>query len=301
VSDAETSELERVDVCAAIVSYRNASEVLESLAAARPQVDRVLIVDNGSGDSVTKRFEEVQQKGQCDFICNEENLGIAAALNQALEWAGRRKYSWLLTLDQDCLLPEGFVDKMVAALSGLKQGKARVAVIGPISGTDVKPVLPLDHPQATEVATLMTGGSLVNVAVACSLGGFDAPLFVDYVDHEFCFRCRRNGYVVLRVNDLFLEHTPGKPTSHRLPWKRVQVSNHEPLRYYYITRNGIIIWRRYWSSNTRWVVRDMWNAFKGWILILLFERTPGKTTQMMLRGLHDALRGLSGRYAGRQP
>jgi len=298
VSNSEIAELVHSSICAVVVSYCNVNEVLECLRRVRSQIDRVLVVDNGSGHDAVGELEQAQVEMNFDLVANQENRGIAAALNQGLEWARVHEYAWLLTLDQDCFLPEGFVDKLVSNVQRIGQEREQVAVIGPVSGTDTRCSLPSDQ-SITPVPMLMTGGSLLNVRVALTLNGCDESFFIDYVDYEYCFRCRRNGYAVLRVNDLSLTHEAGTPTVHKVFWKEVRSSNHTALRCYYISRNRFVVQKQYFKSDTVWAIGDAYRAIGEWAKILLFERDPREKTRMMLRGFLDGFHGVSGPYVER--
>ncbi len=69
-----------------------------------------IIVDNASTDAtrgLLKRFEN-----RARVIYNENNLGFAAGMNQAIKEAGG---AWLLSLNPDVLLSPDFISKLVAA------------------------------------------------------------------------------------------------------------------------------------------------------------------------------------------
>ena len=70
----------------------------ENVGAIFCQVDKVVFIENGS-----KKIDYIDNI-DCEngiFIYNKENLGIAHALNQILDYAASNNYEWALTLDQD--------------------------------------------------------------------------------------------------------------------------------------------------------------------------------------------------------
>ncbi len=69
----------------------------------------VIVIDNASADGtcdILERFE-----GRCCVIYNEDNLGFAAAQNQAIRIA---RGEWVLTLNPDVLLLSDFVASLMA-------------------------------------------------------------------------------------------------------------------------------------------------------------------------------------------
>jgi rhamnosyltransferase len=145
------------------------------------------------------------------------------------------------------------------------------------------------------VKTCMNAGSIVRVVAWAAVGGYDEAFFVDYVDHEFCFRCRQHGWGVVQVSSAIMIHSPGEPQRHRLLWKHPVVSNHTALRRYYITRNQILFWRKYLRFDTTWVLRDVWRAFKVVVLTGLFESNRREKLAAIVYGVIDGLRGFGGK------
>ena len=86
---------------AGIVLYNPDTERLkENIEAILPQVDQIIVVDNGSSN-VDEICELLNKYEQIKFIWNEENYGIAKALNQLLYFAYKNDVEWILTIDQD--------------------------------------------------------------------------------------------------------------------------------------------------------------------------------------------------------
>jgi GT2 family glycosyltransferase len=85
---------------------------------------RLCIVDNGSTDGTVEWLNELQPEGACvgfSFKLNEENRGIAIGRNQALVLANKFGDSWLATLDNDVLLPDGWLSQSISVLKNNPQ------------------------------------------------------------------------------------------------------------------------------------------------------------------------------------
>lgn len=52
----------------------------------------------------------------------------------------------------------------------------------------------------------ITSGSFVNLSVWKQIGKYDEFLFVGLVDNEYCKRVILNGYKILRLNEMLMDH-----------------------------------------------------------------------------------------------
>src|SRR4051812_30967833 len=118
----------RPHVLAVVVTYNPGEELGTHLAALRSQVPDVLVVDNASANIETVR--EVVARTGCTLLANDENRGIAAALNQGARVALDRGAAWLATFDQDSLLPAGSIERLLACHRA-QPGADRYAIITP--------------------------------------------------------------------------------------------------------------------------------------------------------------------------
>ena len=250
-------------VCAGIVLYNPDVERLKrNINAIKPQVDLLVFVDNASGN-----VDEVENSFLGDryvWIKNEENLGISGALNQLIEYADNNGYEWILTLDQDSICGENFVEKLLA----VAVEDSKTAMVGPLiidrgiadRGTfdaGLSSENPL--PDSEDVKLIITSGALTNVEAVLDVGGFNNWLFIDEVDREICLRLLRKGYRLVRVNTIELNHEYGlKTVTRRVLWKKTVYRNYTPFRVYYQNRNLVYMMRKYGREYTprlvyRWV------------------------------------------------
>jgi len=89
------------------------------------QVETVLLIDNGSNNVLD--LKKLIHLLNCKIIINSQNLGIASALSQGLEYAKNNNFKYLLTLDQDSISTDGMVKEL---LKGFNMNK-NVAIVGP--------------------------------------------------------------------------------------------------------------------------------------------------------------------------
>lgn len=105
------SQLEFVSVT--LVTYNSGrfiKKCLESVLAQKYSDLELIVVDNASTDGTVDILEQFE--GRCRIVFNEENVGFAAAQNQAIAMS---RGEWVLTLNPDVLLMPGFIQQLVEA------------------------------------------------------------------------------------------------------------------------------------------------------------------------------------------
>lgn len=296
---------DKVSICAVIVTYHPAAELIENVAALLDQVDEVVIVDNGSGAESSGLMEKVCEYSKVSVIYNRENLGIAAALNIGVRFAVAAGYQWLAAFDQDSKVTPGMVMTMlqgydtypekekVASLSPRYQNQSTGQVATSRSKYSSGDALPY-----TEVLVAMTSGNLIKTSIFDVVGYFNEPLFIDHVDSEFCLRCASWGYKILEVNDAILLHRTGAPVQHRFLGKLRSTSNHSILRRYYMARNGIYVYKKFAFTYPLWVANDAYRFLKAMIMLVLFEADKRQKLAAIIRGVMHGLSGRMGKFGG---
>lgn len=93
-----------VKIAAAIVAYNpDEKRFKECLKSVNRQVDHLYIFNNGNDIKPLI-------PSNATYIYEGKNCGISYALNVISSKAEEDGYNWLLTMDQDSLLPEGMID-----------------------------------------------------------------------------------------------------------------------------------------------------------------------------------------------
>src|SRR5208282_4209492 len=100
-------------VSVTIVTYNSGRFIkrcLESVLEQKYPNMEVVIVDNASTDGTVDILEQFADL--CQIHYNDENIGFAAAQNQAI---GLTNGEWVLTLNPDVLLLKNFIQALVDA------------------------------------------------------------------------------------------------------------------------------------------------------------------------------------------
>ena len=247
------------DILVAIPSYRPSDQVMGLVDALLSEGLRVVIVDDGSGPVSTSLLDTLQHAG-ATVIRHPTNLGIACALNTALEEAYAQNRAWLYTLDQDSFPETEFLSKALSFVEHSVPG-IRTGVLTPAANNAARiagrVVGDVHHPYDP-----IQSGSLVSVTAAREVGAFRDEFFIDAVDSELTARMRRAGYAVLSVPGTDMRHSLGHRVdasvaglSIRRNGAPMTVNQHAPFRVYYMTRNSIVLSSEYVRTNPLWVSR----------------------------------------------
>lgn len=290
------------NIIAVIVTYHpDVTQLLRLIEMAAGQVNQVLVIDNATPGFTSSAFPLSKVHVQV----NNQNLGVAAAYNQGIEFARNLGASHILLFDQDSCPSLTMVEELVAAWNQREQQGFRIAAAGP-NYTDAKgryqsPFVkiqgfklvrvPCEQGEIVEVDHLISSGCLISMEALKEVGAFEEQLFIDYVDTEWCLRARHHGYALLGVGSADMEHDLGE--SYLTVFNR-RIPSHSPLRHYYLIRNGCWLISRPWVS-WRWRVIDVVRLFKIFIVFSLFSVDRYQHFRMMLKGLFHAVRAKMGK------
>src|ERR687886_158043 len=100
-------------VSVTIVTYNSGRFIkrcLESVLAQKYSRKEIIVIDNASTDGTVDILEQFEDR--CTIIYNDENIGFAAAQNQAIRVS---RGDWVLTLNPDVLLLPNFIQALVEA------------------------------------------------------------------------------------------------------------------------------------------------------------------------------------------
>lgn len=239
------------NVAAGIVLFNpdDESRFLNSISSVLQQFSRVYLFDNS-----TKEIELPELPDTVVYITEHANKGIAYALNRMMECAENDGFQWMVTMDQDSVIP----DQMESTFEQHLNDKD-VAIICPqVIDTRRAYMEVKTSPVEEYVPECITSGSCTSIKAWKAVGGFDEWLFIDLVDNEFCKRIVLSGYKILQLNRLVMNQEFGKitpknrviqsfwvylskklhnPNIGKLSYKKAV----SPMRVYYTNRNIIYV------------------------------------------------------------
>lgn len=288
---------------AAVVSLFNPDDgVLANAKALLSQVDTVVVVDDGSPEDPSQVLARLAAMG-CVVERLGSNSGIAAALNAGITAALRTAHNpdFILTMDQDSLLDDGYVDSLVTAAAAAETAGVPVGMVGPGS------VLGLPVRRNGTMKGIPLGGEpiqsglLVPVSVLQRHGLFQDNLFIDGVDSEFYLRCSALGLRTVIAPDAALRHSLGSTSVANVFGKEVSIGGRDirvrtaaVWRYYYLFRNRILLARQYGRKFPIWTLKGFLADFRHLAIVTLLAPGRGARLANVLSGIVDGVRGVSG-------
>jgi rhamnosyltransferase len=251
-------------VAGAVILYNPDDVVIQNIESYIGNLQKLYVIDNSDLYNI-KVIDFCNSNSNIVYINNQSNLGVAKALNLAADLAIKNGHDWLLTMDQDSSLKPGFFKIAKSPLAKTEN----VIIAASYNNVAFRPQRS-SFPGFTEVSTVITSGNLLNLAIWKKLGGFCDKLFIDEVDNEFCIRAVRGNYKIQLTNDIYLKHNLGVSytKTNILTKSAMKFTMHSPLRLYYMTRNNLFLWKRYWFTDPGLVYNRIKNLVK-----LIFEIT----------------------------
>lgn len=273
---------------AVVLAFRPTQSVITNVEKLAAQADATYVVNNSADDRETDAvLGPLRELDSVSVLDQPGNVGVAAGFNVGMRRALEDGYDYVWIFDQDSTVAEGMLDALLGAFD---QQDEPVGIAGPALRAEETGHL-YDGELAAgmrDQATLISSGALFSRAALDSIGLHDERLFIDYVDHDISLRARRSGFRLVKVYDTVLDHRFGASVESRFLGRRVYLSNYSPMRHYYMTRNRVIMIRRYGFG--RWFWEDAAYVTKAWIKVLLCERDRAPKVRAALRGLVAGLR-----------
>ena len=248
-----------MNLCAVAVWYNPDATFVENIRSYASRVGRVYVIDNSAQNNAAL-LSDVEN---AVYVPNGENRGIAVALNQGCERALADGFDWVMTMDQDShweskmldeylrLCEEYADERTVSFASGtrseIKPNPAVLQRIWTVLRTNSTLRCILGKKSLAELETseksvdvefvdkIITSGNILSLSAWQTVGKFLESLFIDEVDHEFCFRLREHGYEIVKFPSIKMEHRLGEQP--KKGYFFPLVSYHSGVRLFYIYRN----------------------------------------------------------------
>jgi GT2 family glycosyltransferase len=267
------------------------------------QFDEVIAFDNvGDNESLFDGMDNVV------YITENANKGIAYGLNRIMEQAKKMQYEWVVTLDQDTVIPEDMATRFSSFVH-----LENVAIISPQVIDKRRKYMQLNECQedVIDIDFCSTTASCTNIGVWNKLGGFDELLFIDFVDNDYCKRAKLAGYRILQIPSLVIDQQFGNITL-KSPWKVkfylwlskvtknknvAKLSYHKevsPVRIYYVHRNLIYLNKKFKESGGIGYSNFFCKSFAGFLLYFTLPsivrgKKKIKILKAVVKGLTDGI------------
>lgn len=287
-------------IAAIVVTYNPDEGLNKSTKSLIKQVDSIIMVDNGSNDEGKEIINKIKNKygEKIEVIFNEENLGIATALNKGVKYALNNDYKWILTMDQDSCAEENMVKIMLETYYAIDENE-RKDILSLFPTFIDRGIESLDknneNVKYEYVDAEITSGNLLKAEIFEKAGFFDDSLFIDMVDTDYCMRLNELGIKMIRISGAILNHSIGNSKEVKKLFGTFNTSNHSATRRYYMTRNRFYTWNKYKNLNSFTLNRDKKLFKKEFVKIILGEDDKLNKVKMVLKGYKDYKNGVRGK------
>lgn len=280
-------EIKKKDIAGTVVLYNSSIETVNNIKTYINQIEKLYVVDNSTHPNdeliaTLKLFYNVQ------YHSLNGNKGIATALNWAAKQAINDNYTVLLTMDDDTRTPSSMVEQMISFWNRYPEP------IGILSGVHHTK---FDKASFRKLLYTLTSGNLLNLLAYQQIGPFRDDFFIDHVDHEYGLRLNQNGYAVVELPNIRLEHQLGYTQQLKVGSRVIGTfGSHSPIRLYYFARNGVYVARQHFKKQPLFAWTVLEELGKRWIKAMFLQDNRKERITMLIMGIKHGWTDRLGKY-----
>ena len=290
-------------IIAVVVSFKPNILLFEkTIKSLSTQFKKIVVVHNGPRILNIPHFLNSEH---IILILLKKNKGLATAFNIGINKAIAMGARTIYLSDQDSLLPNSFLKNMNFYANKLNS-KIKTAGFAPRYFNNItkennklfKSNIYLNKTEfqkkfgIIQVESFISSGSFLFVNALEEIGLMRDDLFIDYIDIEWAFRAKENGYSLFVFTGVILNHNLGE-SSFFIFRKKFPI--HSPLRIYYYYRNAIAL---YCISHIpiEWKIRDFIKNILRSIFYLFFIKPRRLYLRMIFLGIFHGIIGRMGKF-----
>lgn len=183
-----------------IVLYHCKLNESKSFLSLAPPLENLIIFDNSESPQDISAYA-----GEAVYIHNGINIGLSACYNKAAMYAKNNGYQWLLLLDQDTDFSGVSLADYLNAIKNFKDCNiiAPLVKCGRYTMSPAVLKFKIPHVSLTEFRgvvslqkiSIINSGMCVSVSSFLNCGGYNEKVFLDFSDHEFLRRYKKDNSV----------------------------------------------------------------------------------------------------------
>lgn len=257
----------------------------------------VIVVDNTEA-----AFSGINLPELCTRITLTQNTGIAHAQNVGIAFGLENGADAIAFFDQDSEPDDTLLGKLIAALEPGKPGVAAPVCVEKTTRRELpayrigrlgmrRKVFCRGRMSPAFVDLIIASGSVATAATFSCAGDMDEDFFIDFVDFEWCMRCRSQQVPISVVPQATMRHSIGERT---VDLGVLRGSVHSVSRSYYKIRNCFLLFRKpvvpflfALSATVMGIVRYM--------LFLPFVQDRRSYLRVLSMAIRDGLNGVVGK------
>lgn len=298
-------------VVAIIVAYQpNLAHLKKLIQTVSKQVGAVMIIDNSP--SPCDALSELSSKDIVSYIGLSENMGIAHAQNIGIEFAIKKRADFILLLDQDSMPAQRMTQNLLLGIAQSQKSLSNIIAASPryydprtkfeslfmVSKFKIpfryRPETKMLPSNIVFASFLISSGTLIDLPKLIELRGMRSDYFIDHVDTEWCLRALAKGYQLLGIHDAKMIHSLGDNAKKFWFFGMRNISEHTPLRDYYMFRNTLLMLKDVGMSLT-WRIFLLFRLAEFFVFFLIFSKERALRFQLMILGLRHGYSNIRGR------
>ena len=245
-----------------------------------------------------------------------QNQGLSKAFNRGIELAASQGHRNIFVFDQDTRIPPSYFDNMLQFKNAMDSRYSNCALCVPNfldrnSGTFAKyPIISrhsvrhrtcdnLESESPEDALIAITSGTLIDYEIYRQIGPFRDDYFIDFIDNEYCLRVYRRGFRIAVNCDVTIDHAIGQRENRRFLSLSIKPNHHQPVRRYYIARNGVRTALEYYKPYPSYAVLILARFVHEILSILLYESKVAKKLRFFSIGVRDGITGRMGAFVDR--
>ena len=266
-----------------IVIFHPEESLINVLKNLSTESYNLVLVINSCPKSFLKRIKLIKS---VYILNNKRNIGLAAALNLGVSFGFNKLNSeFVILFDQDSEPDKFLPKKLLNKLS--KYDLSKIACIGPRlldkKNSNIPPNIKTRH-EDIFVDLIPTSGSLISRLSYMKVGPFIDDLFIDSIDHEWCFRAKAKGLSTIISSEDVMLHNMGD--KYLLFFGAFKPYHKSPIRHYYIIRNSIFLLGLSYIPS-RWRFIEFLKVLRRAPFYVLVSSNPSKTLKLICKALID--------------
>lgn len=289
-------------ICGIIVCYRpDIAEVMSVCRHVLADGASVVVVDN----TEIPYLGSDQLPDGCTLITLGCNSGMGHALNVGLARALAAGAAVIVFFDQDSKVGPGLVKRLAASIrpgfaeivsplcvddrTGAALPSLRLSRLGmsrPVHRADLSSRYPVD--------IVISSGTVATPEVFELAGAFDESLFIDFVDTEWCLRCRARQIPIYVVPTEVMRHSIG---SRHFRFGPLTILVHSSTRCYYQIRNSFLLLRMR-HVPVVFSVKQITSVIFSRIVLLFRVENRSRYLKAYWSAVRDGLKGIGGARPG---
>lgn len=285
--------------CIIIVTYEPELNHLRHLVKNVQAADFLpILVDNSEKNPLKKGlfFGEIQ------MIAMQGNEGIAAAQNAGIALAKELGAEIIGFFDQDSQADAELIQKLsnytdlyedcVIAPVALEKDTFLEYPVQRLNNIGYpKDVYVKNAKRPQKVDLVISSGTMMSMQVLEKAGMFDEDFFIDFVDIEWCLRCKKAAIPIYVLPDAVLYHKIGNEV---IDAGQMEITVHSPLRTYYKVRNSFLLLHK--KVNVIFAFRQILPAVIHNFLLIFQVENKKEYLKYYLLGICHGVCGIKGKY-----